>query len=76
MHPANAPGAQRPIGKETSDQEQKGISSQEIVRERVDLSDCDDDADEPDDRQTDADHGRGNREDMNANIFFEMVSLI
>jgi hypothetical protein len=52
-------------------QETKGVCGQKIVRNRIDFPKSDNNADEPDDRQTDADHGRGDGEDVNANIFFE-----
>jgi hypothetical protein len=76
MHPANAASTQCPIGKETGDQEQEGIAGQKIVRERIDLPERDHDPDESDDRQTNTDHGGGDGEDMNTDIFFEMVFLI
>ena len=72
MHPTKAASAQRPIRKQTGDKKQKGVCGQKIVRNRIDFPKSDNDADEPDDSQTHADHGRGDGEDMNANVFFEM----
>ena len=73
MHPANAAGAQGPLGKKSSHQKQDGVCGQQIVRDGIALPKSNDDANEPDDRQTDTDHGRGDGEDVDANIFFEML---
>jgi len=76
MHSANAAGTQGRIRKQTSDEKQQGVSRQKIVRNRIDFSESDDDADEPDHGQTNADHGRRDGEDMNANIFLKMLVWI
>jgi hypothetical protein len=63
---------ERSIGKEASCEEEERVESQQIICQCIRFAQGDDDANESNHRQADADHCRGDREDVNTNVFFEM----
>jgi hypothetical protein len=75
MQTPTAARAQRPVGTDTGEKKDQRVRGEEIVRDGVDLVHGDDDAKETDDGETNADHGRGNGEDMNADVVFQRRRL-
>ena len=73
MHSALTPRAERPIGKQARDQEKQCISGKEVICYGVGLAKRDDDTNEADDGKANADHGRGDREDVDRNVLLEMI---
>jgi hypothetical protein len=61
------------IGKKTGQEEQKSIAGKKIVRQSIRLAQRDNDTNKADDRQTNADHPRGNGKNVDGNIFFKMI---
>jgi len=57
MHSPRAPGAKRPVRKQARNQEQQCVSGQQVIRQSVRTSKCNDNADQSDHSQTNADHG-------------------
>ena len=73
MHAHTGAGSQGRVGNEAGDEKEKSVSGQQIIRQRVHFSQGDHDADQSDDGQTDADHGGGYAENMDTDIFLEVI---
>ncbi len=65
-------GTQRPIRKQAGNQKQQCVSGQKIIRQRVCPSKCNDHTNQSDDSQTNAHHGGGDCEDVDADILLQM----
>ena len=75
MHPAHAARTECGVGEEAGEEEEQGVSGEEIVRNRVRFAESYHYPDEPNHRKANTDHGGRHREDMNTNIFLEVSAL-
>ena len=73
MHSAQASRAQGPVRKQTRDQKQQRVGSQEIICQRIRGSKRDNDADQSNNGQANADHCGRDSEDVNANVLLEVA---
>jgi hypothetical protein len=71
MHSPTAARSQCPIRTSAREQKKERVGRENVIGERIDLSDRDDNSDQPDHRQTHTDHRSGDRENVNAEVFFE-----
>jgi hypothetical protein len=73
VHPSTSARSQRPIGRNAGEQENQRIGCEKIIGPSIDLSHRDDDPNETDHRQANAHHRGRDRENVNADVFFEWV---
>ena len=76
MHSTQASRAQGPVRKQTRDQKQQCVGSQQIVCQRIRDSKRDNDADQSNNGQVNADHCGRDSEDVNANILLEVAVCV
>ena len=76
MHSAHGPGTQRPVRKQAGNQKQQCVSGQKIIRQRFRTSKCNDDTNQSDDSQTNAHHGGGDGENVDADILLQMRAWV
>jgi len=72
MHSAQRARTQRPIRKQTGSQEQKCVSGQKIIRQRVCTSKCNDHTNSSDDSKANPHHGGGDCENVDTDILLQM----
>jgi len=72
MHPVQAARPQSPIGEQTGRQEDESICRQKIVHQSVDFTCADDNMDETNDGETYTDKRCRNRENVDADVRFEL----
>jgi hypothetical protein len=71
VHATFRAGAERGIGQQAGYEEQEGVGREQVISDRIGLAESDHNANQADDRETDADHRGRDGEDMNAKTLLE-----
>ena len=67
---------QRPVRKQTGNQKQKCVAGEKIIRQRIRTSKCNDHTNQSDDSQTNAHHGGGDCENVDADILLQIRARV